>query len=250
MARHRHQPTLTRVATSLSALCAAGALLAGCGGSSPSPKQVATQAAPTQHAQPTPRQSNPDVGTASAQVSSATKHRASGHHRRSSQPAAVVPAAASGHASSGTTSRHQTSIRVQAHPVEKARQTPATTEDEHIPPLGPNPCTLVNQQEIESVVGGQVVARTEAPLGPTCIYRLAGAHPSVTVAVEDLRFPQVTSQMKGRAAVSVSGHQAYCGKLGSQMLFLPLGAGKVLNVTAPCGIAQRLAVLALARLRA
>jgi hypothetical protein len=56
--------------------------------------------------------------------------------------------------------------------------------------------------------------------------------------------------MKQRKAVDVSGHQAYCGKLGTQMLFVPLAGGKVLNVTAPCGVAQRLAALALPRLQA
>ena len=41
--------------------------------------------------------------------------------------------------------------------------------------------------------------------------------------------------------LAISGHNAYCGMLGRPMLDVPLAGGKILNVTAPCGIAQALA---------
>jgi hypothetical protein len=54
--------------------------------------------------------------------------------------------------------------------------------------------------------------------------------------------------MKNRTRVAVAGRQAYCGTLGTPMLFVSLTGGRVLNVTAPCSIAQALAAKALSRL--
>ena len=42
----------------------------------------------------------------------------------------------------------------------------------------------------------------------------------------------------------------FCGQLGTQMLFMPLPSGEVLNITAPCSVAQRFASVALSRLAA
>ena len=46
--------------------------------------------------------------------------------------------------------------------------------------------------------------------------------------------------------MTVGAHKAYCGSLGTQMLFVPLAGARVLHVTA--AIARRLAALALSRL--
>jgi hypothetical protein len=52
------------------------------------------------------------------------------------------------------------------------------------------------------------------------------------------------------APILVGGHHAYCGKLGGQTLIVPLRSGQLLNVTAPCVIAERFAQAALKRLAA
>jgi hypothetical protein len=48
----------------------------------------------------------------------------------------------------------------------------------------------------------------------------------------------------------VGARKAYCGSLGSQMLYVPLTGGRVLHVTASCAVAQRFAALALSHLAA
>jgi hypothetical protein len=251
--RHGHRSPIGQVCGCAAALVVTGALLAGCGGHSSSPpRSVSTAAALPTHTQPaqaTPRLSNPDIRGASKQASSsghakATTHRAPAKANTSTPSESGVTAAPTAHP------KHTASVRTAAPRIVKARPTPRLNEDEQVPVLGPNPCSLVSTSSVESVVGGHIVERSEAPLGPTCIYRLAGSHPNVTLAIEDLEYPQVTSPMKHRTAVDVSGHRAYCGTLGTHMLFLPLSGGKVLNVTAPCGVAQRLAALALPRLQA
>ena len=60
----------------------------------------------------------------------------------------------------------------------------------------------------------------------------------------------VAHQLGKRQRVVVNGRTAYCAKLGSQMLFVPLPAHQILHVVAPCGIAQRFATVALSHLAA
>jgi hypothetical protein len=56
--------------------------------------------------------------------------------------------------------------------------------------------------------------------------------------------------MSDRRHVAISGHRSVCGHLGTEILLVHLGKYQLLNVTAPCGIAQRFAVLAVSRLSA
>jgi hypothetical protein len=56
--------------------------------------------------------------------------------------------------------------------------------------------------------------------------------------------------MRKRQSVTVAGHAGYCGSLGRPMLDIMLTNGKVLNITAPCSLAQRLAAKALPRISA
>jgi hypothetical protein len=72
----------------------------------------------------------------------------------------------------------------------------------------------------------------------------------VTLAIESMSFSQATHQMHKRSPVSINGRVGYCGRLGAQMLFLPLSQGRVLNVTAPCAQARRFATVALTHLAA
>lgn len=205
----------------------AGAVLAGCGSSSPS------QPAPTKTlpARQTPRMSNPDTGGAQQQ--------------------GATPAAALGQLpSDGTHAAGSGKARVTTTKVAKARPTPSTSNDEHSTTAAKavNPCKLVRLPEAQAITGGAITQMTEAPLGPTCIYR-GGSHAAgITLAIENESFGQVSRQMRGRSNVVISGHQSVCGRLGRQMLFVPLSPHQLLNVTAPCGIAKRFATLAVARL--
>lgn len=114
---------------------------------------------------------------------------------------------------------------------------------------GVNPCALVSMSEVEAITGGAVAGRVEAPLGPTCVYKLESKS-EITMTVETINVSQVTHQLKRAHSLTVGGRRAYCGMVGAEMLFVPLGHDQVLNVTAPCEVAQRLAARALNRLPA
>jgi hypothetical protein len=195
----------------------ATAAIAGCGGSS---ARVASRPAAL-----TPAQSNADVGGPVGAPSP--------HHARHG----VAPA----------TPTHPG----QPVPVQPARSSGSASNDEHHQVVrATNPCRLVSVAQAQSITGG-VVSSTEAPLGPTCIYKAVGTGKSdITLAVESLRLADATQQMHQRQALNIRGHLGYCGTLGRPMLFVSVGSGKVLNITAPCSIASRLADLALGRLTA
>lgn len=143
------------------------------------------------------------------------------------------------------------SARVQASrsgPV-KARNQAGMIDDEvnasGAKPL--NPCTLVSRSQARAILGKPVGQPVQAPQGPTCIYRLAGGKRFVTLAVESLKFSTVKpqAQLRDRMSVTVAGHVAYCGVAGGPMMLIPLSAGRVMAVTAPCPIAASFARRAL-----
>jgi hypothetical protein len=141
----------------------------------------------------------------------------------------------------------QVSKRVQAS------ETPATSNDDKTRTAVAstfNPCNLVSLAEAQSITGGAISGRIEAPLGPTCIYVHKGSNQQITLAIESLNFRQVTRQLAKRQSIVVNGRRGYCGRLGAQMLFVQLPAHRTLNVVAPCGVAQRFAAVALNRLAA
>jgi hypothetical protein len=113
-----------------------------------------------------------------------------------------------------------------------------------------HPCALVSQRAAAAIVGAPIAGRIEAPLGPTCIFRLRSSRPDITLAVESLPAAELTKQMRRKKEVRVRGHRAFCGKLGAQVLVAPLPGSLVLNVTAPCSIGKRFAAIALAKLMA
>jgi hypothetical protein len=212
------------------AICAITAVVfAGCGSSSPN-RPAATAAVP---ARGTPLMSNPDIGEGTQQ----------GAH-----PAAAIGQLPShGPAAAGTDTSHITTAK-----VVQARQTPSVSEDEqsagHSKPL--NPCTLVSLSQAQNITQGAITKVIEAPLGPTCIYSGAGRTAGVTLAVESENFNQVTRLMSVRKHIVISGHRSVCGRLGKPILLVPLDRYTLLNVSAPCGIAQRFAALAVGRLAA
>jgi hypothetical protein len=135
--------------------------------------------------------------------------------------------------------------------VAKARQTAATSKDESTTGAKPlNPCRLVSLSEAQAITRGAITKVTEAPLGPTCIYSGKGPGTGVTLALESESFSQVAHHMTAPTHVVIRGHRSLCGRLGTKMLFVPLARSRLLHVTAPCGIAQRFAAVAVTRLPA
>jgi hypothetical protein len=209
--------------------------LGGCGGSSSqsssssaSASSAAASAQHAQHARATLAQSNADVGQASAQTTDA-----------------APPA----RGSKAKLARARGSVQ-RAGGTQKARPTPSSSNDD-LSDTGArpqNPCTLVSVAEAQAITGGRIKGRIEAPLGPTCIYKAAKPNTEITVAVESMSFSQVTRQLSRRERVTVAGHQAYCGHLGTQMLVVALQHGQLLHVTGSCGVARQFAAAALARL--
>lgn len=110
------------------------------------------------------------------------------------------------------------------------------------------PCNLVTREQAAAIVGGPILEPVEAPQGPTCIYRSKSGDSFVTVAVQALDFDKVRRQMRDVQRFAVSDRTAYCGDYGQPTLYVPLRGGRVLSVTAPCGLARQFAVKAVPRL--
>lgn len=239
------RPRPRRLVAGTAALCVAAAVLTSCGGTASPPRnanQTVAQRGLTrpdarEHAHRTPAASNPDTGRAPAQRSS----RGRAQHSARQQPPAGKHSA-----------RQRPPARVKAagH-VQRARATPASSRDDisRTRPTGRNPCTLVTVSEAQRIVRG-ITSSTEAPLGPTCIYSGSRAPDEVTVAIETMNLAHTVRSVRSAQAVTLGSHRGYCAQLGRGMLFVPLGDGQLLNVTAPCGAARQLAELALRRLTA
>jgi hypothetical protein len=226
----------------------AASALAACGGSSSAPQNVSVASGSkttTVAAVPTPAPSNADVGSSPVQVKADKKHA------RSASSIAATGSAAGG-SSSGAS--HTADRVTRGHHVERAQSTPAAgTGDQGnaggVRPI--NPCQLVTASEARSITAGGVTGITEAPLGPTCIYHSAKAKsPNITMTVEVMKLAQVTQKLNAKAQFTIKSHPAYCGKLGTAMLFVPLTNGQVLNVVGPCSVARQFASVALGRLAA
>lgn len=231
---------ITKLAN-LVALCAGSSLLVACGGSS-SQQTTTHRADVAQHPRQTLAASGLDTGGGGGQQSApATASGSSGAGR----PDVGTHGASPTQAKQGTVSRR--------HSVQRGRTNPVQSGDDHNPvrATGPNPCRLVSLGEARSITGGAIATSTEAPLGPTCVYKLTGSKSDITLDVESTTsVSQATGHMAKRQRVTIRGHQGYCGTLGTSMLYLPFGNGQLLHVTAPCGVAHRFAALALGRLAA
>jgi hypothetical protein len=129
---------------------------------------------------------------------------------------------------------------------------PAHDSDTDVRPAGAprNPCTLVSSAQAQAILGTPVETPTEAPLGPTCIYRAAGAHSFVTVAVEAVDLATVSAHLRNRTQLAVGDRTAYCGTYGQPTVFVPLASGRVLAVTASCAVGAKFAATALPQLGA
>jgi len=216
---------MSRQARPLIAVAIAGLIAAGCGSAARGPAPART--AP---GRVTPLNSSPDVGGAPQQ---------SGHARTALGQLPARPAhPVRGH------------VRIGGPRVLAARATPSHSNDDlsatGAEPL--NPCALVTLAEARRITGGALTRRVEAPLGPTCIYSGSGRAGAVTLAIESESLIQVTGHMRARWRLVVSGRRSVCGRLGTPMLLVALNRYQLLNVTAPCAVAERFAALAVGRL--
>jgi hypothetical protein len=109
------------------------------------------------------------------------------------------------------------------------------------------PCSLVSEDEAASILEGNVNV-TEGLQGPTCIYSKHGSNLQVAVGVtETTPLPNLRRRPDKASRVQVGDHTGWCLRYGSSSLEVPLGDGRVLDVTAPCATATRFAALALER---
>lgn len=230
----------TKKTSGLVALCAVPLAIAACGGSGPTaPSTPAQPAVTAAHPANSANASNLDIGKASSQRSEHAKQES--------------PRTAQRQATAGQHSEAARQPRITRHAgVQKARPTPALSSDDNAPSVihKLDPCTLVSLQRARAITGGAVTTSVEAPLGPTCVYHVAHQRSDITLDIEVSNIARVARSMTKRHTLTIQGHRAYCGQLGSQMLYVVLPGKKLLHVLAPCAVAQQFAVTALGRLTA
>ncbi|MGO9961597.1 MAG: hypothetical protein ACLP50_37430 [Solirubrobacteraceae bacterium] len=108
-----------------------------------------------------------------------------------------------------------------------------------------NPCRLVDRARARAILGGELVAEREAPLGPTCLFETRHPAQDITMTIELALFHRTVHELHRAASVAIGGFHAACGTLGRQVLYVSLGEERVLTIDAPCEVAKELAVSAL-----
>jgi hypothetical protein len=215
----------------LIALLALTPALAACGGSS-SPSHGATTAAQQLPGQPADTSGSLDQSAPPATAAATTGASASASAKK---------------AAGATKASRPDPVSAKNHTV-RARRDGKFSEQRGtgVKPL--DPCTLVTRAEARAIVGRPIAALHQAPQGPTCIYQVHSARNLITMAVQNTSFTAPAQRAKNVTRVTLRGHKAYCVKRGGLVMLVPLSAGHVLNVTAPCPIAASFASKALARL--
>jgi hypothetical protein len=137
-------------------------------------------------------------------------------------------------------------ISAKNHTVRARHRTKNEQRGTGVAPL--NPCTLVTRAEAGAILGRPIVGLHQAPQGPTCIYEPRKAKGLVTMAIQLTPFDPKKQPAKNVTSVTLRGHKAYCVKDHGLAMLVPLAAGHVLRVAAPCPIASGFAAKALARL--
>jgi hypothetical protein len=113
-----------------------------------------------------------------------------------------------------------------------------------------NPCAVVTQAEAQAALGTRLLKPIKAPLGPTCIFQAPNHQTFASVAVVARPFAQLPSQDKTLRKFAGVKESAYCGgPTRSTSLFVRVAADEVLQISAPCQTAAKMAPYALARLR-
>jgi hypothetical protein len=223
-----------RTATILSAIAlgSCGLLVSGCGGSaSGSLTRSSTQASATQQ----------QAGEAAQHTGSSTSVAGTTSHHKNR-----------GHAHRSATAKARSSQPHETTPGQGVQHTSGSTGGTvaALVPKGPNPCVFVSAAAAQAIIGMPIAGTTEAPLGPTCVFKLKGQRQTITIAVETQRIGTQVRYMHRRRHLLLGGHRAYCGVLGRSMLDVSLSGGRILNVTAPCSVAEALAARALRHIAA
>ena len=245
MTAHRRPKTSPAAIGMLALSCLGAIVLAGCGGSARSASQSSSAAAvvpqnkaalvgtgPARPAHRTPALSSPDVGQASAQgqSNSASSGGASsarpGHNTNASRPDRVSKA--------GRTQRAR-------HPIADNENTanPHASQPMHA-------CLDARGAVVHRRNGLRGGRGTSGP----------NVHLQAVWALQDRDHARAGVKQRHPAdqalgappAVTVSGHRAYCGHLGTQILLVPLPDGQMLSVSAPCAVARQFAAAAMNRL--
>lgn len=110
------------------------------------------------------------------------------------------------------------------------------------------PCNLVTKGEARAILASPIAQPTEAPLGPTCIYRSRDGKSFVTVAVQNVKFSEASRKVRHARKLKVADRAAVCGKLDKQVLYVSLAPRRVLSVAGPCTVARKFATSAVGRL--
>jgi hypothetical protein len=111
-----------------------------------------------------------------------------------------------------------------------------------------HPCGLVSAADAQGLLGGTIDA-TEAPQGPTCIYRNRSGSDFLTLAVHALNVEQLEPQLKDMDEINVAGQSGYCGKSDPANLFILLKDGRLLSIGGEsCDVERGFAAKALPQL--
>lgn len=204
--------------------CVAG--LTACGGSSSTPDKATTSAAQL-------------PGQSASLEQSATPAPAAGKPSTAGQAAAATGTGAQKASRLDPISAKNRTVRGRHRAKNEQRGT-------GVAPL--NPCTLVTRAEAGAILGRPIAGLHQAPQGPTCIYEPRKAKALVTMAIELTPFDPKKQSAKNVTRVTLRGHKAYCVNDHGLAMLVPLAAGHVLRVSAPCPIASGFASKALARL--
>ncbi len=106
------------------------------------------------------------------------------------------------------------------------------------------PCSLVTRAQARAILGRPVMLPSEAPQGPTCIYRATKGKGFVTLAVQPVSFAKAKRNLEKPTKVDLGSRTGVCGKYGQTMLYAPLPQGRMLSVAAECSVAKRFAAQA------
>lgn len=131
--------------------------------------------------------------------------------------------------------------------TQTARQRRGLVEDEVAASAArrEDPCALVSRAQAQAILGAAMRAPVLAPQGPTCIYSTRGDRARVTLAIQAPGATLPLKALRDRMRVRVGDRHAYCGIAGAPTLLMPLGAGRLIVVAAPCPIAAAFAADAL-----
>ncbi len=110
------------------------------------------------------------------------------------------------------------------------------------------PCNLVTKAEAAAILASPIAQPTEAPLGPTCIYRSRNGKAFVTLAVQNLKFSQVSRKVSHAHKLRIGDRAAVCGRLDKQVLYVSLAPRRLLSIAGPCAVARKFATTAVGRL--